>query len=99
MQTVEWFRLLWDLIQRGHTLAAISDRTQIAHSTLRGYLDGSEPPHWRGERLIALWCQTCAKDRSELPMMEMIIAPRVVHRQQQVVAKPDAVKELERVWR
>ena len=97
-KTADWFRILWDLIQRGHNLSAISERTKIAHSTLRGYMQGSEPPHWRGEHLIAMGCQACDKRREDLPMAAVIIAPRVV-RKDDVRAEPSAVIELERAWR
>lgn len=95
---IDWFRLLRDLIQRWHSIAAIEKRSGIAESTLRGYLQGSHPPHWRGEVLIALWCQSCEKGRDDLPMTELYIAPRVVERK----AGPevnDSMELLERAWR
>lgn len=95
---IDWFRLLRDLIQRGHSIAALEKRSGIAESTLRGYLQGSHPPHWRGEALIALWCQSCEKGRDDLPMTELYIAPRVVERK----AGPevnDSMDLLERAWR
>lgn len=98
METVDWFRLLWDLIQRGWKLSGIADRTTIGESTLRMYLNGSQPPHWRGEVLIDLWCQACSKDREQLPMCEVYIAPRVVEKRTRP-AVHQSLDELERAMR
>lgn len=98
-QTIDWFRLLWDLIQHGTTLRIIAARTDIAEATLRGYLAGSHPVYWRGELLVQLWCATCKRGRADLPMTEVYIAPRVVNREEGPSAKPEGFKELERAWR
>ncbi len=96
---IDWFRLLWDLIQRGHSIASISRRSKISESTLKGYLHGSHPPHWRGEVLIAMWCQSCDKARDSVPKTEVVLAPRVVHRRPEVEATEQAMNEIERAWR
>lgn len=95
---IDWYRLLWDLIQRGHSIADVSKMAGIPESTMKGYLRGSHPPHWRGEVLIGVWCTTCSMQRDQLPMTELYIAPRVVERK----AGPevnDSIRELERAWR
>lgn len=97
--TVDWFRVLWDLIQRGKNLATVERSTGISVSTLRGYQEGSHPPHWRGELLIGLWVRTCGRPRKDVPMVDLVLAPRVVHEEAQVVADPAAVKLLEQAWR
>ena len=97
-QAIDWYRLLWDLIQCGHSIADVSKMADIPESTMKGYLRGSHPPHWRGEVLIAVWCQTCKMARKDLPMTDVYIAPRVVERK----AGPevnDSLRELERAWR
>jgi hypothetical protein len=97
-QVIDWYRLLWDLIQRGHSIADVSKMAGIPESTMKGYLRGSHPPHWRGEVLISVWCRTCGKPREDLQMTELYIAPRVVERK----AGPEvnsSLQELERVWR
>ena len=97
-QTIDWFRLIWDLVQRGVNLRAIAARTEIAEATLRGYLAGSHPVYWRGDLLVKLWCATCERGQDELPMVELYLAPRVVERK----AGPevnDSIGELERAWR
>ena len=96
--TIDWFRLIWDLVQHGISLRAIAARTDIAEATLRGYLAGSHPVYWRGELLVGLWCATRGLDRADLPMADVYIAPRVVERK----AGPevnDSIRELERAWR
>ena len=95
---IDWYRLLWDLIQRGHSIADVSKMADIPESTMKGYLRGSHPVHWRGEVLIGVWCESCSTTREELPMTDLYIAPRVVERR----AGPevsDSIMELERVWR
>lgn len=95
---VDWYRLLWDLIQCGHSIADVSKTAGIPESTMKGYLRGSHPPHWRGEVLVTVWCNTCGMDRSKLPMTEVYIGPRVVERK----AGPEinsSIRELERAWR
>ena len=96
---VDWFRLLWDLMQRGHNLQTISNATGIGRTTLRGYLAESQPPHWRGERLIALWCLTCQSTRDKAPTVELSLSPRVVHPKCDVQPEEQAVAALDRVWR
>ena len=95
---IDWFRLLWDLVQRGVKLRDIARRCGIAESTLKGYLHGSQPPHWRGELLVALWCEVCARERGDLPVTAVVLAPRVVRRDALSVAD-EACRELERAWR
>jgi hypothetical protein len=95
---IDWFRLLWDLIQRGYSIADVSKLADIPESTMKGYMRGSHPVHWRGEALVHVWCKTCGKPREALQMTELYTGPRVVER------KPgpktvEGVHELERVWR
>jgi hypothetical protein len=98
----DWFRLLWDMVQRGHSINEISRRTGIAHSTLIGYHEGSQPPHWRGELLIELWCGVCAQARVDVPTTHLCLSPRVVRPAAQVQADVDAMAELTSIakgWR
>jgi hypothetical protein len=126
-QTTDWFRVLWDLIQRGYNLAAIERATGISSSTLRGYQEGSHPPHWRGELLADVWVEVVGPEpagarltaderalldhlggtawlrqqlrRATMPTADLVLAPRVVHEEPQVVADPAAVRRLEQAWR
>lgn len=96
-QTVDWWRLLWDLTHRGVPLAKASRLMGENRETIRAYAYGAHPPHWRGELIIDLWCEVCAKERKDLPMCELVITPRVVNRDMKVT--DDAARELERAWR
>lgn len=103
-QTVDWFRLLWDLVQRGWSVRGVSEKVDIPPSTLYHYMRGSHPNHWRGEDLILLWCQACAKQRDELPMCDVYTAPRVVEKRgpnwnDQAARALDALTALERGMR
>lgn len=95
---VDWFRLLWDLVQRGLKLSEVARRCDIAESTLKGYLRGSHPPHWRGETLVELWCVVCERSRRDVPMTSIAITPRIVRRHG-FTPEAEACTQLERVWR
>ena len=45
----------------------LADRLEIPRETLRGWMDGSEPRHTDGERLIAVWVQLTGKARTFIP--------------------------------
>ena len=95
---IDWFRLLWDLVQRGMKLRDIAKRCSIAESTLKGYLHGSHPPHWRGELLVALWCEVCARERIDVPVTAGVLAPRGVRRDE-LTGADEACRDLARAWR
>ena len=99
IMVTDWFRLLWDMVQHGYSLSEVSRKTGIAIMTIYGYRDGSQPPHWRGELLIELWCAVCDKARVDVPETELVLAPRVVHRQPDVVETDGALLELAQVTR
>lgn len=98
-QTVDWWRLLWDMVQHGHSLSEIGRKTGIAVMTIYGYRDGSQPPHWRGELLIELWCSVCSRARQDVPMTALVLTPRVVNARDAVQVTNEAAKQLEEVWR
>lgn len=95
-QAVDWFRLLWDLRQREWTVADVARETGQNRVTLLGYLHGAQPPHWRGELLIRLWCQVCQESRDNVPMCSLVIMPRVHGAK---APQEKAMDELERAWR
>lgn len=78
-QTVDWFRLIWDLVQRGVNVSRIADRTGIPESAIRGYIAGAHPPHWRGELLIEQWIAVTGRSRGELHMETVVHTIRVAH--------------------
>lgn len=46
----------------------LADALTAPRGTLRGWLDGSEPRHSDGERLIAHWCRLTGKARTFVPV-------------------------------
>lgn len=97
-QAVDWFRLLWDLMQRDLALSDVATMTGQHRETVRGYLYGSQPPHWRGELLIELWCEVCKKPREDVPVCELTISPRVMSRPD-IKAEREVVDALTKAWR
>jgi hypothetical protein len=80
--TVDWVELMCQLRLCGMTLSDIEAHSGIPESTLRGYAElGSQPPHWRGEIIITVWCSTLAKPREQLPTTDVYIAPRIVRKE------------------
>jgi lambda repressor-like predicted transcriptional regulator len=76
---VDWVAVMEQLRTRGMTLADIERKSGIADPTLRAYAEGlSHPAHWRGERLIALWCVTTNSPREQVPEAVVYVAPRVM---------------------
>ncbi len=94
---IDWFRLLWDLIQRGHSIASISERSKISRSTLRGYLEGSHPPHWKGEKLITFWCEQTGQTRSILTRIEVVPGNRSLIIKDLVVANDETLRTLQQL--
>ncbi len=93
-QAIDWFRLLWDMVQRGVPLAEVARRTGQNRVTLLAYLHGAHPAHWRGEMLVELWCAVCDEKRENVPMCDLVIMPRV--RSERVRGQ---AKELQGVWK
>lgn len=98
VEAIDWFRLVWDLIQHGQTLTSVAQTAGIPRTSLNDYMRGGQPMHWRGERMIDLWCVVCSKPRSELPMVQLSVMPRVV-KAPGIAEKPGAFKELDSAWR
>lgn len=78
--TVDWFRLIWDMVQRGINVSAIAMRTGIPEGSIREYIAGSHPPHWRGELLIGEWVKATGKGRGEIGMETVVLTTRVTHK-------------------
>lgn len=66
--TVDWFRLLTDLKDRGWSLDAIAVATGIPKATLDAYRNrGVQPRHDVGQRILLLWCGATGRMPSEAP--------------------------------
>lgn len=48
------------------------------------YRHGAQPPHWRGEGLIAMWCDKTGMKREDLPQMKLIRGHRAKDRTEPV---------------
>jgi hypothetical protein len=74
-QNIDWRRLLADLSVRG--CLDVARAISTPRGTLQRYLAGSQPSHWRGEKLLALSCQTTGRPRDEAP--QRLVVPREVN--------------------
>jgi len=66
-----WGQLIEQLVAGGLTHATIGERmgAMLTSRMLRAYADGAQPVHFRGEALIALWCETLKRTREDMPMV------------------------------
>lgn len=70
MMRVNWPAVLADLCCGPLNVYGLARQLEIPRSTLRGWIDGAEPGHAEGERLIAVWMRMKGKERDSLPMEE-----------------------------
>ena len=89
-KTPDWALMIEQLQANNLTLRKIGEAMSLEMTArmLLHYRHGAQPPHWRGEGLIALWCSTTGKTRQDLPMMMLIRGHRAQTRAQ---AQPAAV--------
>ena len=66
----DWFRVLVDLYRVGWPTRRVAQHMGIPEPTLRGWKQGSEPPHCDGVRLLSLWCQETGADADDRPMTD-----------------------------
>lgn len=78
-QTPDWAEMIEQLKGRGLSTRDISNAmgADITDRMLNHYRAGTQPMHWRGEGLIALWCKTLELERSDLPLMLLVRGHRV----------------------
>lgn len=65
----DWSEIILDLRRSGmaqHEIAKVMGRA-AGESSIRKYLAGTAPVHWRGELLLELWEKRTGKARSEAP--------------------------------
>lgn len=65
--TIDWLRVMCDLKYRGYTMERIAQWTQIPVGTLKGYRQGAEPLHSRGQRILAMWAHVTGRQVVDAP--------------------------------
>lgn len=65
---IDWFRVITMVLRSGYSIQSAADSIDVARTTLIGWKQGAEPRYSEGERLVLLWCEVTALDRSALPM-------------------------------
>jgi hypothetical protein len=100
--SIDWHRLLWDLLQRGMSIRALAADLELPTNTVRGYMDGSHPPHWKGEMLISMWERCTGGNRKELQTVPVdSYAHRVFSERNAVLASQgviDSLLQLDFAW-
>lgn len=73
-QAPDWGKLISDVVETGltHTEIGIRMGAMLSASMVRKYSTGVQPVHFRGEALIALWCERRGEEREALPMLEVV---------------------------
>jgi hypothetical protein len=72
---VDWPRLLNELRHMGIRSGQIGMRVNLSSGSVREYRLGIKAPlHSNGERIIQYWSRVTGKDRSQLPMVEKVVA-------------------------
>lgn len=64
---VDWFRLIVALTNAGLSQREQARLVGVALGTLNGWKSGAQPKHDDGERLIQLYCERMAVERSAVP--------------------------------
>lgn len=65
---IDWFRVLVQLQRAGRSIERVAADLAIPATTLRYWhtWDG-EPPHWRGQILLAYWSDVIGRPAHEAP--------------------------------
>lgn len=89
---VDWAAVINALLERGLTMRAVGDamQLQLTARMLQHYEIGVQPAHFRGEGLIALWCDKTGKSRDNLPTCDLVRGHRVERNRE-----PDASPRLQ----
>lgn len=72
----DWARLIADLMALGLTGQEIHGG-MLSDKMLRHYRAGTQPQHWRGERILLLWCQRMGRTREDAPQRPVVRGHRV----------------------
>lgn len=74
-----WAAMIEALIDAGLSRTDINGG-MLSDKMLHHYRRGVQPLHWRGERILGLWCSTLHKDREEAPTQLVVTGHRAMRR-------------------
>lgn len=75
----DWATIIDQLVTAGLSREDINGG-MLTDKMLAHYRKGVQPLHWRGERIILLWCKTTGLPRDQAPTKEVIRGHRVDRR-------------------
>lgn len=73
---VNWPAILYALVREGYTYRSIAVMLTVSRQSVARWLDGAEPRHREGERLVALWCEVTGSSRDRIPMLSTMVPTR-----------------------
>jgi hypothetical protein len=75
----DWHQVLDQLMHAGLSRRDISQRIgcDLTLRMIAHYKNGAQPLHYRGEALIAFWCETLQRTRDQLPVAAVVRGHRV----------------------
>lgn len=81
-KTPDWALIVEQLMSLGLTIREIgqSMSLDLTGRMLMHYRQGAQPPYWRANGLIELWCAKTGKQRENLPQMLLIRGHRAKER-------------------
>ncbi len=68
---IDWFRVLVQPKNKGFSLYAVADLTEIPKSTLNGYKQGSQPSYHHDVRLLRFWSQVTGQPQDAAPTVSL----------------------------
>lgn len=84
--TIDWPKLLDDIawlmgegdfafeqVRKPLSTYELADHLKVPRGTLRGWMDGSEPKHCDGERVLLEWCRLTSKAREFAPLQKRML--------------------------
>lgn len=67
LDPVCWALILQDLCTGRLNVNGLARELDIPRSTLRGWIEGQQPGHSDGERLLEYWIKATGKSREQIP--------------------------------
>lgn len=75
----DWATIVEELLAAGIKPSSINGG-QITHRIIHHYRRGVQPLHWRGEMMLAAWCEHFKKAKNEAPTCPVVRGHRVDRR-------------------